>query len=158
MKPVWTQGAWDIAEDGSAVATQNEELINKTDAEWAVVDERTMDPKQYSRMRRQSLTTPGSAATQRAPYAQSPGQHKRKCALSDARGRVHVDFRAVGSLRPYLSEGGKIIPTRKSGLSAKAQRKVARAVKTARQMALLHPEPNPKLSIEEMIEIDRNLP
>jgi small subunit ribosomal protein S18 len=63
---------------------------------------------------------------------------------------VRLDFREIGVLSSFLNEHGKIIGRKRSGLSAKAQRKVARAVKTARHMALLHPEPKPRLSVEEM--------
>lgn len=88
----------------------------------------------------------------------SPFRNRKKtCPLKDERGRVKVDFRAVGTLSPYLSENAKILPKRKTGLSAKAQRKIARAVKTARTMALLHPEPKTVLSYEELVELERTL-
>jgi small subunit ribosomal protein S18 len=131
---------------------------------WSAVDERTMDPYYYMRMRRQqSIRAPDGGTTgadaisrpsavQRSRQFGAPlaGKLKRSCRLSDERGRVSVDFREVATLREFVNEHGKIVNRRKSALSAKGQRKVARAVKTARQMALLHPEPKPGLTLEEM--------
>lgn len=48
-----------------------------------------------------------------------------------------VDYKDVETLRRFLSERGKIIPSRQSGNSAKQQRMIATAVKRAREMALL---------------------
>ncbi|MEA3337183.1 MAG: 30S ribosomal protein S18 [Chloroflexota bacterium] len=49
----------------------------------------------------------------------------------------HVDYKQSDALRRYVTERGQIRPRRKSGLCAKHQRRVARAVKRARFMALL---------------------
>jgi len=49
----------------------------------------------------------------------------------------HVDYKDVETLRRFLSSYLKIKPRRKTGLSAKYQRKVAKAVKQARQAGLL---------------------
>ena len=40
-------------------------------------------------------------------------------------------------LTQFVSDTGKIYPKRRLGVSAKAQRKIARAIKTARQMGIL---------------------
>lgn len=50
---------------------------------------------------------------------------------------THVDYKDVQTLRRFLSSYGKLKPRRKTGLSAKYQRKVARAVKQARIAGLL---------------------
>src|ERR1700694_6349553 len=49
----------------------------------------------------------------------------------------NVDYKDVIRLRRYISERGKIEPRRKTGTCAKHQRKVSRAIKQARQVALL---------------------
>lgn len=61
------------------------------------------------------------------------------CPLSDARGRVEVDYRQVELLRGFINPSGRLLSRRAVGTTAKAQRRVSRAVKTARQMALLNP-------------------
>ncbi len=48
-----------------------------------------------------------------------------------------IDFRDIGFLRQYVSAQGKIIDPRHTGICAKHQRALARAVKRARRMALL---------------------
>ena len=48
-----------------------------------------------------------------------------------------VDYKDVDTLKKFVNERGKIVSRRASGLSAKQQRMVTRAVKRARHMALL---------------------
>ena len=48
-----------------------------------------------------------------------------------------VDYKDVRKLQRFLTERGKILPRRATGLSAKQQRQVARAIKRARHIALL---------------------
>jgi small subunit ribosomal protein S18 len=47
------------------------------------------------------------------------------------------DYRNVEVLRRFLSETGKILPRRRTGLSAKEQRILAKTVKRARVLGLL---------------------
>ncbi len=49
----------------------------------------------------------------------------------------HVDYKDVETLRRFLSSYMKIKPRRKTGLTAKFQRRVSKAVKQARQAGLL---------------------
>jgi len=48
-----------------------------------------------------------------------------------------VDYKDVRKLQRFLTERGKVLPRRATGLTAKQQRQVARAIKRARQIALL---------------------
>lgn len=48
-----------------------------------------------------------------------------------------IDYKAVGLLARFITERGKIIPRRRSGVCASHQRKLAEAIKLARFMALL---------------------
>lgn len=48
-----------------------------------------------------------------------------------------VDYKEVNILRRFLTERGKILPSRQSGNTAKQQRMITQAVKRAREMALL---------------------
>ena len=47
------------------------------------------------------------------------------------------DYKAVGLLKKYISETGKIDSAKRNGLSAKCQRSLTSAIKRARHMALL---------------------
>lgn len=48
-----------------------------------------------------------------------------------------VDYKDVAKLRRFITEKGKILPRRMSGVCAKHQRVLATAIKRARVMALL---------------------
>jgi small subunit ribosomal protein S18 len=48
-----------------------------------------------------------------------------------------VDYKDIALLRRFISERGKIRSRRVTGLSVQAQRKIAIAVKNARELALL---------------------
>lgn len=50
---------------------------------------------------------------------------------------AYVDWKDVDYLSRFIPERGKIMPRRISGVSAKDQRRLARAIKRARVMALL---------------------
>ena len=49
----------------------------------------------------------------------------------------HVDYQDTNTLRRFVSARGQIRSRRKTGMCAKHQRRVARAIKRARYMALL---------------------
>ncbi len=48
-----------------------------------------------------------------------------------------IDYKDVNRLRYFVTERGKIIPSRISGADAKSQRYLVRQIKRARQIALL---------------------
>lgn len=58
-----------------------------------------------------------------------------------ARGIEHVDWKDTALLRTFVSDRGKIRSRRVTGLTVQQQRKVAVAIRNAREMALL-PYPN----------------
>lgn len=49
----------------------------------------------------------------------------------------HIDFKDVALLRKFLNPHGRILSRKRTGVTAKNQRKLALAVKRARYMALL---------------------
>ncbi|NLZ24843.1 MAG: 30S ribosomal protein S18 [Clostridiales bacterium] len=49
----------------------------------------------------------------------------------------NIDYKDVNKLKKFITEKGKIIPRRMSGVCAKHQRLLATAIKRARVMALL---------------------
>lgn len=67
---------------------------------------------------------------------QPAGQQKKHCYFT-VNGYKEIDYKDVELLRRYTSSYGKIVPRRKSGISAKFQRKLSTAIKRARFMALL---------------------
>ncbi len=61
---------------------------------------------------------------------------KRYCRFT-AEGIKEIDYKDLDLLRQYVTETGKIVPSRITGTSAKYQRQLATAVKRARYLALL---------------------
>lgn len=61
---------------------------------------------------------------------------KRFCRFT-AEGVKEIDYKDLDLLRQYVSETGKVVPSRITGTSAKYQRQLATAVKRARFLALL---------------------
>ncbi len=48
-----------------------------------------------------------------------------------------IDYKDLATLRSYITESGKIVPSRITGTKARYQRQLARAIKLARFLALL---------------------
>mgnify|MGYP000928521505 CR=1 FL=1 len=65
------------------------------------------------------------------------GMRRRKVCQFCADKDKKIDYKDVELLKKFISANGKIIPRRVTGTSAKYQRKLAVAIKRARQMALL---------------------
>ncbi|MAX60618.1 MAG: 30S ribosomal protein S18 [Rhodobiaceae bacterium] len=63
-------------------------------------------------------------------------KRKKSCPLS-GENAPKIDYKDTKLLKKYLSERGKIIPSRVTSVSTKKQRELAQAVKRARFMALL---------------------
>ena len=62
---------------------------------------------------------------------------RRKFCKFTAEGVVEIDYKDLNTLRQYVTETGKIVPSRITGTKAKYQRQLATAVKRARYPALL---------------------
>lgn len=62
---------------------------------------------------------------------------RRKFCRFTAEGIMHIDYKDVELLKQYISENGKIVPSRITGTSNKYQRQLAVAIKQARYLALL---------------------
>lgn len=52
-------------------------------------------------------------------------------------GISEIDYKDLEILSEYVSETGKIVPSRITGTSAKAQRQLSKAIKRARFLALM---------------------
>ena len=62
---------------------------------------------------------------------------KRKQCPFTAAGIRHIDYKDINTLGQFITERGKIIPRRITGVSAYFQRQLSQAIKRARHMALL---------------------
>lgn len=65
------------------------------------------------------------------------GKDTKKYDRFDRYGIKYIDYKDPDFLKGFLNEQGKILPRRLTGNSLKSQRRVAQAIKRARQVALL---------------------
>jgi small subunit ribosomal protein S18 len=63
-------------------------------------------------------------------------RRKKYCRFT-AEGITEIDYKDLALLKQYVTETGKIVPSRITGTTAKYQRQLATAVKRARLLALL---------------------
>ena len=69
--------------------------------------------------------------------ARKPFFRRRKSCPFSGEGAPVIDYKDVKLLQRYVSERGKIVPSRITAVSAKKQRALSRAIKRARFLALL---------------------
>lgn len=74
----------------------------------------------------------GGGGGQRRPFFR-----RRKSCPFTGPGAPKIDFKDVRLLQRYVSERGKIVPSRITAVSTKKQRELAKAIKRARHLALL---------------------
>lgn len=63
-------------------------------------------------------------------------QRKRYCRFT-AEGVTEIDYKDLETLKQYVTETGKIVPSRITGTKARYQRQLATAVKRSRYLALM---------------------
>lgn len=64
------------------------------------------------------------------------GRRRKFCPFSGQNAPI-IDYKDTRLLHRYISERGKIVPSRITAVSAKKQRELARAIKRARYLALM---------------------
>ncbi|MEW6764526.1 MAG: 30S ribosomal protein S18 [Pseudomonadota bacterium] len=62
---------------------------------------------------------------------------RRKFCKFTAEGVEHIDYKDLNTLKGFLTETGKIVPSRVTGTKVRFQRQLAEAIKRARFLALL---------------------
>jgi small subunit ribosomal protein S18 len=77
-----------------------------------------------------------SAQESAAPQKKAFFKRRRSCPFSGPNA-TPIDWKNVRMLGKYISERGKIVPSRITSASQKSQRELAQAIKRARFMALL---------------------
>ena len=69
-------------------------------------------------------------------FQPSKYKFKKSCPLS-IKGAPKIDYKNIKLLKKYVSENGKILPSRITNVSQKKQRELAISVKRARNLALI---------------------
>tara|TARA_B100000989_G_C19498782_1_gene453296 strand:+ start:560 stop:835 length:276 start_codon:yes stop_codon:yes gene_type:complete len=67
----------------------------------------------------------------------SPFENKRKFCPFSQPGSPSIDYKDIRLLSRYITEKGKIIPSRITGVSRKKQKELAKAIKRARYLSLM---------------------
>ncbi|MCP5142237.1 MAG: 30S ribosomal protein S18 [Gammaproteobacteria bacterium] len=62
---------------------------------------------------------------------------RRKYCRFTAEGVTEIDYKDLNTLKAYITETGKIVPSRITGTKARYQRQLTTAIKRARYLALL---------------------
>jgi small subunit ribosomal protein S18 len=62
---------------------------------------------------------------------------RRKYCRFTAEGVKEIDYKDLNTLKAYVSESGKIVPSRITGTKAKYQRQLTTCIKRARALAML---------------------
>lgn len=76
--------------------------------------------------------------TDKKKFFKSHKQNKRKvCTFCEDRNLKFIDYKDANRLKKYVTEKGKIIPSRQTGTCARHQRELTTAIKRARNIALL---------------------
>jgi small subunit ribosomal protein S18 len=71
------------------------------------------------------------------PAVRRPFTRRKKSCPFDSKGAPQIDYKDVKLLQRFISERGKIVPSRITAVSAKKQRELSKAIKRARFLALL---------------------
>ncbi len=74
---------------------------------------------------------------QRRQMPEGPFSRKRKACPFTAAGVKYIDYKDLNTLTQFITERGKIIPRRITGVSFFHQKQLSKAIKRARHMALL---------------------
>lgn len=64
------------------------------------------------------------------------GRRRKQCPFTAA-GIEQIDYKDINTLTQFITDRGKILPRRITGVSAHHQKKLVAAIKRARHMALL---------------------
>jgi small subunit ribosomal protein S18 len=79
----------------------------------------------------------GDRAGRPAQATRRPFFRRRKTCPFSGSGAPKIDYKDVKLLQRFISERGKIVPSRITAVSAKKQRELAQAIKRARFLGLL---------------------
>ena len=89
-------------------------------------------------MEKEEMTIENVAAVEEKAPAKRFKKTSRRKVCSFCVDKVEtIDYKDASKLRKYMTEKGKILPSRQTGVCAKHQRELARAIKRARIMSIL---------------------
>ena len=75
--------------------------------------------------------------TKKDDRSNSPFEMKKKFCPFSQQGSPKIDYKDIRLLSRYVTEKGKIVPSRITGVSRKKQKELAKAIKRARFLSLI---------------------
>ena len=78
-----------------------------------------------------------NTSSRSAPSRRRPFLRRRKSCPFSGPNAPKIDYKDVKLMQRFVSEKGKIVPSRITAVSSKKQRELAQAIKRARNLALL---------------------
>ena len=75
--------------------------------------------------------------SKREDKSNSPFDNKKKFCPFSQPGSPKIDYKDIRLLSRYITEKGKIVPSRITGVSRKKQKELSRAIKKARFLSLI---------------------
>jgi|GEM_PF-617279 small subunit ribosomal protein S18 len=99
-------------------------------------------PETAATAEQRSTAAAGSVVSRRTSTTTRPagsrriGRRKKRCPLLEAK-IDYIDYKDVKLLERFIGENKRILPRRLTGVSATMQRRLARAIKRAKHLALL---------------------
>ena len=79
----------------------------------------------------------GTGSTHTSSMSRRPFFRRQKSCPFSGQNAPKIDYKDVKLLQRFISERGKIVPSRITAVSAKKQRRLSRAIKRARFLALV---------------------
>lgn len=83
------------------------------------------------------MPTQTNQTQQRSMSNNSGFNRRRRYCRFTAEGVTQIDYKDINLLKNYVTETGKIVPSRITGTKARYQRMLAQAIKRARFLALI---------------------
>ena len=97
----------------------------------------TLKKKTFMKRNKKNKSNRKSGVYSKLSLFQKPGlKFFRPCPLSGKNAQP-VDYKNIKLLKKYISESGKILPTRITSVSQKKQKELSNAIKRARLLALI---------------------
>ena len=81
--------------------------------------------------------TETKVVTDKKKFFKHSKNKKKVCAFCDDKNLKVIDYKDVNRLKKFITESGKILPSRQTGTCSRHQRELTVAIKRARNMALL---------------------
>jgi small subunit ribosomal protein S18 len=81
--------------------------------------------------------TETKVVTDKKKFFKHSKNKKKVCAFCDDKNLKFIDYKDVNRLKKFVTESGKILPSRQTGTCSRHQRELTVAIKRARNIALL---------------------